>query len=165
MNRLKFYLLFFLFSPLGITTLWKWPTEHQWRTIWETTPEYWNVSRPTYFQDSHFCCVPSTATWPSYSCKLFIPVETLVHLTYIPHLSLWYPRQEVPVCLSISQSVSPFFFVRATPLILLNRILLNFVVMKEMMSRWAHSQEIRIQFFHGSNSPLIPYRTKKFGQN
>ena len=44
-------------------------------------------------------------------------------------------------------SVSPVFLVSATPLKLRNRIFWNFVVMKDIMCRWAYPQEILIQFF------------------
>ena len=46
-----------------------------------------------------------------------------------------------------SQYVSPVFRVSATPLKPLNRISWNFVVMKDIMCRWAYLQEILIQFF------------------
>ena len=48
---------------------------------------------------------------------------------------------------SVSQSVSPVFLVSATPLKLLDRISLNFVVIKDMMCRCAYPQEILIPFF------------------
>ena len=54
------------------------------------------------------------------------------------------------VCQSASQSVSPVFLVSAPPLKLLNRISLNFVVMKDLMCRCAYPQEIFINFFSQS---------------
>ena len=51
---------------------------------------------------------------------------------------------------SVGQSVSPsvlFFIVSATPLKPLDRISLNFVVMKDIICRCAYPQEILIQFF------------------
>ena len=52
---------------------------------------------------------------------------------------------------SVSESVSPVFLVRATPLKLLNRILWNFVhvVTENKMFRCAYPQEILIKFFIG----------------
>ena len=47
---------------------------------------------------------------------------------------------------SISQFVSPVFFVSTTPLKLFNRISWNFVVMKDIMCSCAYSQEILIPF-------------------
>ena len=65
---------------------------------------------------------------------------------------------------TIRQSVSPsvlFFLFSATPLKPLNRISINFVVMKDIMCRCTYPQEILIQFFF---SELRPFLTQKFGQ-
>ena len=51
---------------------------------------------------------------------------------------------------TVRQSVSPsvlFFLFSATPLKPLNRISINFVVMKDIMCRYANPQDILVQFF------------------
>ena len=56
---------------------------------------------------------------------------------------------------SQSESVSPDFLVSATPLKPLNRISLNFAVMKDIMCRCAYSQEIMIQLFFLRITPFL----------
>ena len=51
---------------------------------------------------------------------------------------------------SVSQSVSPVFLVSATPLKPLNKISWNFVVMKDIMCRYAFLQEMLIWSFWGA---------------
>ena len=59
------------------------------------------------------------------------------------------------VCPSVSQSISPvLFFIILTPLKLLNRILWNFVAMKDFLHRCADLQEILIHFFSWSLAPF-----------
>ena len=70
----------------------------------------------------------------------------------IPHTTSCrgYNAFDPSVSQSISQSVSPsVFLVGAIPLKPLNRIVLNFVVMKDIMCNCPYPQEILIQFFFG----------------
>ena len=67
---------------------------------------------------------------------------------------LLYPMQRVAegimflTCPSVSQSVTPVFLVSATPLKPLNRILWNFVVMKDIICWCEYPQELdSINFF------------------
>ena len=67
-------------------------------------------------------------------------------------LTLWclYPSQRVAKGMtrqSVSQSVSPVFLVNATPLKPPNRISWNFVVIKDIMCRYAFLQEMLIWSF------------------
>ena len=61
----------------------------------------------------------------------------------IPHATI---AEGIPV-MFFDPSVSPVFFVRATPQKLLNRTSWNFVVMKYIKCRLAYLQGIVIQFF------------------
>ena len=63
---------------------------------------------------------------------------------------------------SVSQSVSPVFLVSATPLKPLNRILLNFVVMRDIMCRCPYPQEIFIQFLNLEIWPKWKMPLKQF---
>ena len=76
----------------------------------------------------------------------------------IPHTTSCrgYNAFDPSVSQSISQSVSPsVFLVGAIPLKPLNRILWNFVVMKDIMCRYAYPQEILIPFFFSWNYALF----------
>ena len=53
-------------------------------------------------------------------------------------------------------------FVSSTPLKPFNEISWNFVVVKDLMCRYAYPQEIMIQIFSGSNAPFWTWR---FDQN
>ena len=67
--------------------------------------------------------------------------------------SYYTPRTEGIMFLThppVSQSVSPVFLVRATPLKPLNRISWNLVVMKDIMCRFAFLQEMLIWSFSGA---------------
>ena len=84
-----------------------------------------------------------------------------------------YPTQRVAegimfltrpsVSQSVSQSVSPVFLVSATPLKPLDRILWNFVVMKDIMCTCAYPQKILIPCFF-SNLPGTPFLNFKIWQ-
>ena len=70
----------------------------------------------------------------------------------IPHATSCegYNVFDPSVSKSVSQSLSPVFLVSATPLKPLDRISWNFLVMKDIMCRCAHSQEILIPPFSRS---------------
>ena len=60
---------------------------------------------------------------------------------------------------SVSPSISPsvLFFVSATPFKLLNRILWNFVVMKDKLYKCAYLHKILIHFFSSGNNALLNF--------
>ena len=60
---------------------------------------------------------------------------------------------------SVSPSISPsvLFFVGATPFKLLNRILWNFVVMKDKLYKCAYLHKILIHFFSSGNNALLNF--------
>ena len=78
-------------------------------------------------------------------------------LLFIPHATSCgeYNVFDPSVSQSVSQSVSPVFLVSATPLKPLNRISRNFVVMKDIMCRWAYPQEILIPFLFLGVTPFL----------
>ena len=68
---------------------------------------------------------------------------------FISRWNILYPRLCFwPVSQSVSQSV--LFFLSLYPMKPLNRISWNFVVIKDIMCRWAYPQEILIRFFSQS---------------
>ena len=112
--------------------------------------------------------------------NVFDPSVSPVFLVQQNFLKLCSNKGIIIMCISTGNfdsifylGVTPFFnleiwpkekiqFVSANPLKPLNRILWNFVVIKDIPCICAYSQEILIHFFSGRNSP---FWTEKFDQN
>ena len=82
--------------------------------------------------------------------NLHILIYQVFHFLIIPHATSCGGYNVFDP--SVSHSVSTVFLVSATPLKPLNRILWNFVVIKNIMCTCADHQEIFIRFFSRSNA-------------
>ena len=100
---------------------------------------------------------PTVYFFPS-NCHDFSKAELIYHVQdvwdfIIPQATsgggynVFYP--------SVSQSVSPVFLVSATQLKNTQQNFVNFVVMQDIMCRWAYQQEILIQFFFLGVTPFL----------
>ena len=94
----------------------------------------------------------SVFTTPLAMQRSHVVKYTLPTFLFIPHATSCrgYNVFDPSVSQSVSQSASPVFLVSTTPLKPLNKISWNFVVMKDIMCRYAFLQEMLIWSFWGA---------------
>ena len=95
------------------------------------------------------CTFLSDLFYVSFSVGYVLKSLIIPHAMSCGRYNVFYPS----VIHSVSQSFSPVFLLaQLTPLKPLNRIWWNFVVMKDIICRYAYPQEILNQFFSRSNA-------------